>query len=413
MTCFDIRGLIEEIGNIASMQLKIKEIRYFTYIDESVPSTIYTDSNRVRQVILNLVENAIKYNKARGSVSVSVMREDDHLKIEVADTGKGITPDKLSSIFYLEEPTSIAHNRMSISLPIAYKLTKLLGKELKVVTTSGLGSRFSFYIVLHPVPNTELSPFPMKSPAEYNLEEEYQTAPFIQYPLPSIEVKMLKSEAEKADYKHLKIGKRVETSSEIRTRKFPRELQRQSSFTPHGTREGEVTEKDSFKSRRLTHNDDNFSDKCHSIFEPRIKPRYKMSAFKFEALAHDNPVKSQDAVVQPIANSNQDNPTKSEDTKLSSAEKQSANHLSVRKNAKVKATASDIATERKPRKTQQNENTAFTNKIRSSLLGFHEQEIKNVIYDPRNNLGSTDNKRRYAGSVCCNFNQRVNNITNR
>ncbi len=191
-TSFDIRGVIEEVMGIASMKLKIKNINYSTYIDDSVPTMIYSDSNRVRQVVLNLVENAIKHNVSTGSVSISVSREDEFLKIEVSDTGNGISSSKLATLFSSTKYGSSPGARMSVSLPIAYQLSKLLGGNLQVTSKPGFGSTFSLFIKLQPVLRDDLTlpEIPPQSPlSDYNVEEECQIVPKVQHPHPSLKVR--------------------------------------------------------------------------------------------------------------------------------------------------------------------------------------------------------------------------------
>jgi len=149
-------------------------------VDESVPSLIYSDPNRIRQIILNLVENAIKYNTQNGSVSVTLLRENNFLKIIVNDTGNGMSPHKLKTLFNTDFNSG---ERMSVSLPIAYKLAKILGGDLKVDSQLCVGSTFTLSIFLNPIPTGKESITRLEQCfPECDVEEECHVIPNIQRP---------------------------------------------------------------------------------------------------------------------------------------------------------------------------------------------------------------------------------------
>lgn len=150
---FDLRGIINSIGSLLSFQMELKELKYSCEIDEKIPAEICSDPNRIQQVLYNLMENAIKYNKKGGTVKVRVMRVEfnnsDAIEMSVEDTGKGIDLARLNNLFSLEEIVNDQPScrRISVSLPIAYEICKKLGGELRVQTQIDIGSVFSFIIV--------------------------------------------------------------------------------------------------------------------------------------------------------------------------------------------------------------------------------------------------------------------------
>ncbi len=110
-------------------------------------SAVYADENRVQQILFNLVGNAIKYT-ARGQITVSARMQADQIEISVQDTGKGIPPDELLSIFEPFHQVSSGADRETtgtgIGLNITKKLIELHDGEIKVESEPGKGSRFSF-----------------------------------------------------------------------------------------------------------------------------------------------------------------------------------------------------------------------------------------------------------------------------
>ena len=150
---FDIRELIKEVSNLLAMQIGFRGLQYSCDIDDKVPKKIYSDPNRILQIVLNLMENAIKYNNPNGSIKLTIKSlpqiADDAIEITVSDTGHGIDLEKLSTLFSLEEIGNERNGcqRVSVSLPIAYYICQKLGGELKVNTQLGHGSTFTFQIV--------------------------------------------------------------------------------------------------------------------------------------------------------------------------------------------------------------------------------------------------------------------------
>lgn len=150
---FDFHSLIKEVANLLSVQIAFRGLHYTCNIDEQVPVEIYSDQNRILQVMLNLLENAIKYNKNGGSISVNVesvlYQNKEAIEVSVSDTGKGIDLSKLANIFSLEDTGSENTDlkRISVSLPIAYQICKKLGGDLTVKSVIGQGSTFKFIIV--------------------------------------------------------------------------------------------------------------------------------------------------------------------------------------------------------------------------------------------------------------------------
>jgi signal transduction histidine kinase/CheY-like chemotaxis protein len=154
-----------------------KGLGLFIDIDHSVPASVLGDPHRLRQVLLNLLANAVKFTE-QGSVSVRVSPVDHHggsflLRFEVADTGVGIPADKQAVIF---DPFTQADGSVSrrfggtgLGLTISRRLTEMMGGSIRVESQPGEGSTFIFTArvraasVLTAQPESTLPPAPPRS----------------------------------------------------------------------------------------------------------------------------------------------------------------------------------------------------------------------------------------------------------
>lgn len=149
---FDLDQLLREISVIASANVGDKHIEVIFDIDRNIPHRLIGDSLRIRQVLINLAGNAVKFTE-RGEVKLIVRllsAEGGHifLHFEVTDTGIGIAADKLSNIFegfsQAEASTTRRYGGSGLGLAICRRLVALMGGELKVESNLGVGSRFHF-----------------------------------------------------------------------------------------------------------------------------------------------------------------------------------------------------------------------------------------------------------------------------
>lgn len=174
------------------MQVKIQNIKYSSSIDEAVPDILSSDPNKVRQVLINLLENAVKYNGSDGSISLLVstetMNNSGIIKFEITDTGKGISQNQTTNIFSLDRNynQSSSNTRVSISLPVSFEICKLLGGQLTVKSQIGKGSKFTFFLK-ETEQHNEQKPCIHKmkmlnSVSECDVEEKYHAIPSVHIP---------------------------------------------------------------------------------------------------------------------------------------------------------------------------------------------------------------------------------------
>ncbi len=134
-----------------------KGVEFAVYVDPSLPSKILGDPTRITQVLVNLVNNAIKFTDSGGEVSFSCEKlgefnENVSVKFAVSDTGIGITPEQKEKIFeaftQADSSTSRKFGGTGLGLSISSKLVSMMGGELNVDSEPGKGSTFYFTIPL-------------------------------------------------------------------------------------------------------------------------------------------------------------------------------------------------------------------------------------------------------------------------
>jgi signal transduction histidine kinase/CheY-like chemotaxis protein/HPt (histidine-containing phosphotransfer) domain-containing protein len=163
-----VRGAVEEACDIAAPRAREKGLELIIDLaedgDSAVPAAIKGDVTRLRQVLINLINNAVKFT-ASGEVAVHVRRllADDGrgncvLEFRVADSGIGIPPERLPSLFdaftQVDASTTRKYGGTGLGLAICKRLVELMGGELGVESFPGKGSTFWFTMT---APPTELA----------------------------------------------------------------------------------------------------------------------------------------------------------------------------------------------------------------------------------------------------------------
>ncbi|MFO0555490.1 MAG: response regulator [Polyangiaceae bacterium] len=141
----DLLLLVEESVATVREQLKSKDVTLSANIDPEV-HTVYSDTLKLRQVLLNLLSNAAKFTES-GEILVEARREGSGLVIVVEDTGAGIPADQLKHIFEKFRQVDGAARRKvggtGLGLAIVKEVARILGGTVSVVSTLGRGSRFT------------------------------------------------------------------------------------------------------------------------------------------------------------------------------------------------------------------------------------------------------------------------------
>lgn len=151
---FSLRNMTTDIMSLFQLKAQNKRIGLRYSVDESVPDQLKGDAVRLRQILINLLGNAIKFTE-EGEVflGVSVAEETTSgliLRFDVLDTGPGISHNDLSNIFVAftqaDNTMTRRHDGTGLGLPISKQLVEMMGGSLGVESTPGKGSQFWFTI---------------------------------------------------------------------------------------------------------------------------------------------------------------------------------------------------------------------------------------------------------------------------
>ena len=148
--------LIEDTANIFSLKVQEKDIDLFVEIDENIPQTLIIDEVRIRQILLNLIGNAVKftnegYIKLTAKLEkVDTSKSNVNLLISVEDTGIGVKESQLQKIFQSFEQQDGQDNKeyggTGLGLSISTKLATMMGGELRVESEYGKGTIFTLWL---------------------------------------------------------------------------------------------------------------------------------------------------------------------------------------------------------------------------------------------------------------------------
>ncbi len=155
----DLRGNVEEVGSMMALQAAMKDLELIVDVAPEVPQTVSGDPHRIRQCLVNLVSNAIKFTAAGEiviAVRVSGRRENAALVcFEVRDTGVGVSPEARAELFQpftqADSSTTRRFGGTGLGLSIVKRLVELMDGEVGVASEVGRGSRFWFTLPLKPV----------------------------------------------------------------------------------------------------------------------------------------------------------------------------------------------------------------------------------------------------------------------
>ncbi len=159
---FVLRQCVEETLDLLASTARAKHLDLLASIDPELPVAILGDVSRFRQVLVNLVGNAVKFTAA-GEVVVELRRESPptdaptnaiNIRVAVRDTGIGIPPDRVNQLFQafvqVDASTTRVFGGTGLGLAISQRLINLMGSEIKVTSRFGAGSTFSFTLTALP-----------------------------------------------------------------------------------------------------------------------------------------------------------------------------------------------------------------------------------------------------------------------
>ena len=149
-----LHALLQGVSDIVRLKAEEKGLAFNVLAGPELPAAVEADEKRLRQVLINLLGNAVKFTD-RGHVTLAVNAEDDapagrvRLRFEVVDSGVGIEPEALQRLFQPFEQAGAAHRRAAgtgLGLAISRQLVRLMGGDIQVDSEPGEGSRFWFVL---------------------------------------------------------------------------------------------------------------------------------------------------------------------------------------------------------------------------------------------------------------------------
>ena len=139
----DINEVVNETVNLINQEFMDKEIMLDVYLNRDIHNTMF-DRNQIKQVIINLLLNALEVSEKGHKVEVTSERSDGLIVVSVKDSGKGISEKEMENIFKPFYTTKTKGT--GLGLAIAEKILKEHGGEIRVESTNGRGSKFSLYL---------------------------------------------------------------------------------------------------------------------------------------------------------------------------------------------------------------------------------------------------------------------------
>ncbi len=151
---FNFREFLDGLQDLAAYLAKDKDIVFTVEAADDLPPALFADDVRLRQILINLIGNAVKFTEA-GRVTLRVMPDDDRLRFEIHDTGPGIPPGERDRLFrpfgQLERTGKRNFTGTGLGLSIASSMVRLMGGTIELVdSVPGKGSVFAVTVPMEP-----------------------------------------------------------------------------------------------------------------------------------------------------------------------------------------------------------------------------------------------------------------------
>jgi CheY-like chemotaxis protein/two-component sensor histidine kinase len=176
---FDLKSSLNITFDMMMPQIQSKGLSGRISIDSLIPDKIYNDEDRIRQIIVNLISNSIKFTE-RGFISLcAFMTTDCRCRISVEDSGIGIPSSLLPHIFQFKQNSDPKHTTKTggLGLHISSILAGVLGSELCVSSREGEGSKFEFHVNVSKNGSQNHITYALSDEDESRIEEDYRPKP--------------------------------------------------------------------------------------------------------------------------------------------------------------------------------------------------------------------------------------------
>ncbi len=176
---YDFASVLNDIVNMTMAKAEDKGLSYELTVDPDIPSVMYGDEIRIRQVILNIVNNAIKYTE-KGSIKIFVGFKNDEKKlvVRVTDTGIGIREEDMDKLFSSFQRLDETKNRnvegTGLGLNITRQLAEMMGGSINVESKYGSGSVFTVDMVQRVVDATPIGDYTERLMKFHEQREEFR-----------------------------------------------------------------------------------------------------------------------------------------------------------------------------------------------------------------------------------------------
>jgi signal transduction histidine kinase/CheY-like chemotaxis protein len=161
---FDLRRMLQGLEEMISVRAQAKALRLVFDLEPDLPTIVQGDEGKLRQVLLNLLGNAVKFTDV-GGVALRVRWEDGRAFFEIEDTGQGIAPEEVDSIFdafVQSESGRSAKEGTGLGLAISRNFVQLMGGDIRVRSEVGVGTVFLLDVALPEAEAEEISRGPRR-----------------------------------------------------------------------------------------------------------------------------------------------------------------------------------------------------------------------------------------------------------
>jgi signal transduction histidine kinase/DNA-binding response OmpR family regulator len=168
----DLRDTIEDVAKLLAMNAHAKGLEVTVQIDPKLPDFVKGDAGRIRQILLNLGGNAVKFtSQGELSLEIGVLESNEHgtqVRCEVRDTGAGIPADRVQALFtpfmQVDASTTRKYGGTGLGLSIVRRLVDMMGGETGVTSEVGVGSTFWFTVRFAPATGAKQPLYPILAP---------------------------------------------------------------------------------------------------------------------------------------------------------------------------------------------------------------------------------------------------------